>query len=110
MHNLPDTLFTPKDARNAQGNRSELLPPANLGLVALHLHDIGKLRVCVLRYQLEANDLAISVVRGGTLHSRGSLLPSTYGRAKGVSEGYVVSMGEHLLHRLGVSFEELTQR
>ena len=59
MHNLPNTVFTPKDARNAQGNRSEILASANLGPVPLYLYDVGKLRSCVLRYVLKANDLAI---------------------------------------------------
>jgi hypothetical protein len=32
------------------------------------------------------------------------------GRAKRVSQGYISSMGEQLLHRLGVPFHELTKR
>src|SRR5215211_8668322 len=107
MHNLPHTVFTPKYARNAQGNRSELLPSANLGLVALHLHNVGKLRSYVLRYVLKANDLAISVMQCGVLHSRSNLLPSTRGRAKGISEGYVFAMGVHHPEGLRVPFEEL---
>jgi hypothetical protein len=31
-------------------------------------------------------------------------------RAGGVSEAYVIPMGEHLLHRCGVSFDEFVQR
>jgi hypothetical protein len=108
MHNLPNTVFTPKDARNAQGNRSELLASANLGLVPLYLYDVGKLRSYVLRYVLKANDLAIFVVRGGTLNGRSSLLPSTHGRAKGISEAYVFAMRVHHLERLRVAFDNLT--
>src|SRR5215211_3176622 len=37
-------------------------------------------------------------------------LPSTHRRAIGVSEGCVFSTGEQVLHRLGVSLHELTQR
>src|SRR5215218_3383446 len=101
------TVFTPKDARNAQGNQSELLlqpwpcsaPPPRC---------IGKLSVYVLRYSLKANDLAISVVGCGTLHSRSSLLPSTHGRAyKGISEAYVFAMGVHHLEGLRVAFDDL---
>jgi hypothetical protein len=49
-------------------------------------------------------------IRCGTLNSGSYLLPSVRGRAQGVSEGYVVLMGEQLLHRLGISFDELIQR
>jgi hypothetical protein len=108
MHNLLNTVFTPKDARNAQGNRSELLTSANFGLVPLYLYDVGKLRSYVLRYGLNANDLAIFVVSGGTLNGRSSLLPSTHGRAKGISEAYVFLMGVHHLERLRVAFDNLT--
>src|SRR5829696_9179398 len=39
-----------------------------------------------------------------------NLLPPMRGRAKGVSQAYVFSMGEQLLHRFGVPFHELTKR
>jgi hypothetical protein len=44
------------------------------------------------------------------LHGLSNLLPSTRWRAIGVSEAYVFSMGEQLLCRLGVSFDELPLR
>jgi hypothetical protein len=53
------------------------------------------------------NELAISVLRCGTLDSPSNLLPPTRWRGKGVIEGYVFSMGEELLHRLGGTFDEL---
>jgi hypothetical protein len=37
------------------------------------------------------------------------LLPSTHGRAVGVSEACIVSMGEEVLHGLGVPFHELIE-
>src|SRR5215211_1554922 len=107
MHNLPGAHFRPKDARDAQSHRGDVLASANLGLVALHLHNVGKLRGYVLRYVLKANDLAISVMQCGMLHSRSNLLPSTRGRAKGISEGYVFAMGVHHPEGLRVPFEEL---
>jgi hypothetical protein len=42
---------------------------------------------------------------GGT-----DLIPSMRWRTKGVSQGYVLSMGEQLLHGLGVPFHEHIQR
>jgi hypothetical protein len=39
-----------------------------------------------------------------------NLIEPTHRRAPGVSEGYVFFMGPQLLHRLGVSFDELTRR
>jgi hypothetical protein len=42
-----------------------------------------------------------------TLHGLSNLLPSTHGRAIGVSEGYVFLMGEHHLVGLRVHFNEL---
>jgi len=110
MHNLPDTVFRSTDARNPQSEWDDLLPSANLGLVPLYLHNVGKLRSYVLRYDLEASGITISVMLCGTLHGLSNLLPSMRDSAKGVSEGYVFSMGEQLLRRLGVSFHELTQR
>src|SRR5215203_670881 len=49
-------------------------------------------------------------MRCSTLHGLSNLRPSVRDRAKGVGKGYVVSMGEELLGRLGVSFHELIQR
>src|SRR5215207_8114710 len=110
VHNLPGALFRPKDARDAHSHRGDILPSANLGLVALHLHNVGKLRGHVLRYVLKASALAISVIRCGALHSLSNLLPPTHGRAKGVSDAYVFSMGVHHLQWFRVSFDELIQR
>jgi hypothetical protein len=36
------------------------------------------------------------------------LLPPTHGRAIGVSEGHIFSVGEEVLHRLGVASQELS--
>jgi hypothetical protein len=44
------------------------------------------------------------------LRSLSNLLPPTHGRAIGVGEAYIFSVGEELLHRLMVSFHELTYR
>jgi hypothetical protein len=44
MHDLPDTLFRSKDARNPQSNRGELFRSANLGLQLLYLHQVCKVR------------------------------------------------------------------
>jgi hypothetical protein len=107
MHYLPLTLFWPKDHRNPQIKRGYILTSADLGLGPLYLHYIGKLRSYMLPYYLDANELAISGLRCGTVRGLSNLIPPTHGRAKGVSEGYVVSTGLELFQRLGVPFEEL---
>jgi hypothetical protein len=44
------------------------------------------------------------------LYGLGGLLPSAGRGTEGVSEGDVFSMGEQLLYRLGVAFDELLER
>src|SRR5262249_35846251 len=107
MDHLPDTVFRSKDRRHPQSQWGDILPSANLGLGALYPHNVGKFRSDVLRYDIEANILAISELRCGTLHCLSNLLPSTCGRAKGVSEGDVFLMREHHPVGLRVPFHEL---
>src|SRR3712207_4080952 len=110
MHDLPLTVFGAKDHRGAQIVRKKLFPYTKSALEPLYLHNVGKLRGHVLRYDLEAHDLAIPTRRSGTLHSLGNLRPSVRDHPTGVCEGYIVSMGEHLLGGLGVPSHELTYR
>jgi hypothetical protein len=117
MHYLPGATFRPKDHRNPQSKEGDIRSSSNLGLGPLYLHNVGKLRCHMLLYDLDARDLAISLSRGGMLLGLGNLLPSMRyranpgsGRAKRVSKGYVFSMGEDLLHGLGVAFRELICR
>src|SRR5688500_16578264 len=44
------------------------------------------------------------------LYGLGDLIEPTHGRAVGVGEGHVFSVGEEVLHRLGVSSQELPLR
>ena len=117
MHYLPGAFFWPKDHRSSQCERGYLRASAKLGLHPLYLHNIGKFSSHVLLHYLDFNDLTISGLRCGMSCGLSDLIPSmrnradsTYGRAKRVSEGYVLSMREKLLHRLGVTFRELTCR
>jgi hypothetical protein len=110
MHYFPLSLFRPKDRRNPHGNRADIIPPLNLGLAALYLHCVGKLSGCVLRYVLEAGGLAISVVRCGAFQGLSDLIPSTCGRAEGVSEGYIVSPLVDPFITLGTPFHDLIER
>src|ERR671912_647274 len=107
VHDLPSAIFGPEDARDAQSHGGNILTPANLGPVALHLHAAGKLGGNELRHVLEAYDLAIPVVGCGPLHGPSGLIPSAHGRAERVGKTYVSSMGVHLLEGLGVAFQEL---
>jgi hypothetical protein len=79
MHNLPGAIFRSKDHRNPQSDWGDIFASANLGPGPLHPHDVGKLRSYLLLYDLEANDLAISELRCGTLRNRSNLIPPTYG-------------------------------
>jgi hypothetical protein len=83
---------------------------ANFGLAPLHPHNVGKLRSYAHHYVLNVNKRAVSDLRCGLLNSPSNLLPSTYSRAKGVSEGYVLSMGVHLLSGFRVAFQEVIDR
>src|SRR5215207_3828293 len=110
VHDLPSAIFGPEDARDAQSHGANILTPANLGPVALHLHNISKIGGCILRHVLEAHDLAIPVVGCGPLHGPSGLIPSAHGRAERVGKAYVSSMGVHLLEGLWVAIDDLAQR
>src|SRR5712691_1240970 len=110
MHHLPGAVFRPKDRRHPQIDWDDLLPSAKLGLDPLYPHHVGKFRSDVLRYDIEASDLALSDHRCVTLHSRSNLLPPMHRWAKGVREGDVFAMGEHQLVGLRVPLRELPYR
>ena len=107
MYEFPNTFFKPKDARNTQSNWSDVIPSANSGLVPLYLYNVRKVGCHMLRYFLETRYFTVSVPRGGKLGGLNNRLPSTCDRAKGVSESYIFSMGEHGRRCAGVSFHEL---
>src|SRR5215204_240470 len=110
MHDLPSTILGPKDASNPQGNRGGILRSADLGLEPLHLYEVCKLSTHVLRCVLEVGELAICIVRCCTLQGPSNLIPPKRGRAEGVGEGYVFSMGAELLITLRIPFNDLAQR
>ena len=109
MRNLPGAVLGPNEYRSPQSVRGDRLTCAKLGLCPLHFHDAGKLGSHILLHDLEAY-LAPSATRCDICHSLGNLLPSMGDPATGVGEGYVLSMGVQLPHRLGVSFHEFAQR
>ena len=93
MHNLPPAVFRSKDHRNPQSERRYIFTSADLSLWVLYLNYVGELSSYMLRYDLDANELAISDLRCGMLCDLSNLIPPTHRRAKGVSEGYVFSTG-----------------
>jgi hypothetical protein len=107
MYKLPLAIFGSKDCRNSHSNRGYIFPSADLGLHPLHFDNIGKLRGYVLHNVLKASGLAVSVIRCGTLYSLGNLILSTHGRAKGISEGYIISPGVESLITFGAAFHYL---
>ncbi len=94
MYNLPLPVFRSKDHRSPKSEWSDVLPCADLGLGPLNLHNVSKLRSHILPYGLEADNLAIFEIRCSTLQGRNNLIPSLRGRAKGVSEAYIFSVGK----------------
>src|SRR5215207_7876927 len=111
VYDLPlAVFFWPEDHRDPKGERGDLLACSELGLWPLYPHNVGKLGRYVLRYGLKASHLAISDLRCSMLRSRGNLIPPAHGRAEGVGEGYVFSVGEDPLRRLGVPFQEPIHR
>jgi transposase len=67
MHNLPPAVFRSKDHRNSQSERRYIFTSADLSLRPLYLNYVGKLSSYMLRYDLDANELAISDLRCGML-------------------------------------------
>jgi hypothetical protein len=110
MDDLPGVVFGSEDARNPKGNWSELLPSADLGLEALDLHEVRKLRSFILGYLLEARELTVSVIGCGPLQSLLNRGPSTRDRAKGVSESHILPLGEHRLVDVRVPVYERAER
>ncbi len=110
MHYLPGAIFRSKGHRDPQIAGGDLLCSADLCIGTLYPQDAGKLRGYVLRNSLEVVDLTISEYGCSAVLGLRNLLPSARGRAEGVGEGYVFSVGEKLLYRLWVPFHELLAR
>jgi hypothetical protein len=110
MHHLPGAILGSKGHRDPQSAGGDNLSSADLRVGPLYPQDAGKLRSHVLRDGLEVVDLAISEHGCPTLMGLSDLLSSTRGRAEGVGEGYIFSVGEQFLHGLGVLFYELLAR
>ena len=110
MHHLPGAIFGSKGHRDPQIAWGDLISAANLCIGTLYPQNAGKLRCDVLCYSLEVVDLTISEYGCSTVLGLRNLLPSARGRAEGVGEGYVFSVGEKLLYRLWVPFNELLAR
>src|SRR4029453_13646604 len=110
MHNLPRPIFGSHDHRASQAGGGDGILSAELGLGSLNPDKVCQLRSYVARDGLSLNHLAISNLRCGVVHNGSGLLPSTYERAQGVTEGYVLSMGEPLLYGFRISFKKFTHR
>src|SRR3954465_8074528 len=110
MHDLPLPLFGSQGHSDPQIARGHLLCSAHLGVGPLYPQDAGQLGGHVFPHDLEVVDLAISIVRGATLLGLCDLIPPACGRAEGVGEGHVISMGEEILQGLWVPLHELVTR
>jgi len=85
-----------------------------LAFKLLYPHNVGKLSTHMPRYDLKANALALSYLRSSMLLGLSNLIPSTRhrtdprcGRTKRISKGYVRTMGEQLLYKVRIPFDEL---
>jgi hypothetical protein len=110
MHELPGAVFRTKDARDAQGNGSDLLAPANLRLEPLDFQDVRELRGYALREVLELDGSAVAVVRCGSPSGLLDLTPTTGGRTKGVRDGRVFALAEQLEEAAGIPVRDPIQR
>jgi hypothetical protein len=110
MHNLPNPIFAGHDHRCPQTDGSDGILSADLGLGSLNPYKVCKLRGYVARDRLTVSHLSISELRCGLVNNSTNLVPSTYERAKRVTEGYVLSMGVTLLCGFGISFQKFTLR
>jgi hypothetical protein len=110
MHNLPRPIFGSHDHRDSQAGGGDGILSAELGLRSLNPDKVCQLRSYVARDGLSLNHLAISNLRCGVVNNGSGLLPSTCERAQGVTEGYVLSMGEPLLYGFRISFQKFTHR
>jgi hypothetical protein len=82
VYDLPLTVFFwPKNHRNPKRERGDLFPCSKLRLWVLYLHNVGKLRAYMLRYDLDANESTLSGLRCGMVDDLFNLIPPTYGRA-----------------------------
>jgi hypothetical protein len=104
MKPIAKLLLVKTQAKSERGN---VFPCSKLRLWMFYMHNVGELRGYMLGYDLDANESTLSGPRCSIVDDLFNLIPPTHGRAIGVGEGYVFAMGEHLLHRLGVAFEEL---
>lgn len=110
MHELPSAVFRTEDARDAQGNRSDLLAPADFRLEPLDFQDVPEVRGYAFREVLELDGPAVAVVRCGSTSRLLDLTPTAGGRAKGVREGDVFTLAEKLKEGTGIPLRDLIQR
>ena len=108
MHDLPFPVFGGHERRRPHIDGSNGILSADLCLGSLNRDKACKLRSYVALDGLSLNHLPISELRCGVVNNSGDLLPSTYEGAKGVTEGYVLSVGVTLLDGFRISFHKLT--
>src|SRR4051794_27334376 len=110
VYHLPGAIFRPEDHRGPKRVGGDLLASADLGLQVLYLHDVCELGGDVLGHDLEAPGPAVPAQGGGVLRGPGDPVPPAHGRAVGVGQARVFSMGVERLHGLWVAFHEPVER
>jgi len=77
VSDLSFAAFTPKDAGDSEGNIVEVIPSGDSGPESLDLYQVRKVEIHERRPVLEANDLAVPVVRCGAFKRLRNLWPPT---------------------------------
>src|SRR6185295_10157915 len=85
--------------------RHRFLSTPDLGSAALHLDDAGESFGDVLRYELDLDDFAVAVMRGGASKCLFHFLSTTYVWPKRVPQGHVVRWRIQRLVDARVTFE-----
>jgi hypothetical protein len=90
VNELPASAFQSKHAGHADRYWYYVLSTPDLSSAPFHLDDAREPFGDVLGYELDLDDLAVAVVRGGASKCLLYCLPTAYIRTKRVSQGHIV--------------------
>jgi hypothetical protein len=103
MDEPPDSVFAPKDARDADGAPGHILTSADLGFVDLDLYKIPQVIASIPGHGFKAY-LSLFEPGCGDLNVLRNLAPATRDTAKAASEGYVILRGEQRCDGYGIPY------
>jgi hypothetical protein len=109
MHELPSAVLGPEEAGDAESDRGEVVATTDFCPEALYFYDASEIIRDVSCDWLEADDLTLTVARGGSGGCLSNLLPTASERAERIAERHVLSTGIQHLEGLGVPSHNLAQ-